>query len=168
MIFPFAFIFATSAILAQASPAPISTSVSSSIAGLSSQPCGNTPEANMAACFWNDPAAKRAETVQPVHDVELAERGDSSIVNGVRILIGAAVSALEAINEFASEDHSNRANGIRGMVDRMIDKFPGHNVVICHTAHEARFDGQQGVDWIHQHFEIDMNIGGTVGYEVRI
>lgn len=53
------------------------------------------------------------------------------------------------------------------MVDGMVQQFPEMNAVACHTKHEAKFDGVQNVDWFHQHFEIDIQLGGTIGYEVR-
>jgi hypothetical protein len=49
----------------------------------------------------------------------------------------------------------------------MVQKLPDMNAVACHTKHEAKFDGVQNVDWFHQHFEIDIQLGGTIGYEVR-
>ncbi|KIY72583.1 hypothetical protein CYLTODRAFT_343826, partial [Cylindrobasidium torrendii FP15055 ss-10] len=42
------------------------------------------------------------------------------------------------------------------------------NVVVCHTKHEYHWDGVQGVDWYHEHFEVDIAIGGTIGYEVYV
>ncbi|EJD44584.1 hypothetical protein AURDEDRAFT_114304, partial [Auricularia subglabra TFB-10046 SS5] len=52
--------------------------------------------------------------------------------------------------------------------DGMAKEYPKTNVVVCHTDHEAHFDGQEGVDWAHTHFEIDIQLGGTIGYEVYV
>ncbi|PWN86916.1 hypothetical protein FA10DRAFT_235151 [Acaromyces ingoldii] len=41
-----------------------------------------------------------------------------------------------------------------------------HNYVICHTDHEYQWNGAEGADWGHAHYELDIQIGGTVGYEV--
>ncbi|EJD48393.1 hypothetical protein AURDEDRAFT_136092 [Auricularia subglabra TFB-10046 SS5] len=54
------------------------------------------------------------------------------------------------------------------MVDGMQKEFPDTNVVVCHTDHEADFDGEEDVDWAHTHFEIDISLGGTIGYEVYV
>ncbi|KIY61616.1 hypothetical protein CYLTODRAFT_362612, partial [Cylindrobasidium torrendii FP15055 ss-10] len=51
--------------------------------------------------------------------------------------------------------------------DGLADEYK-KNVVVCHTDHEAKFDGVQGTDWYHEHFEVDIQIGGTIGYEVYV
>jgi hypothetical protein len=81
--------------------------------------------------------------------------------------IGTWAGAIsEIINGASGDDTTKRENGIRNMVDGMASHFPNTNVVACHTDHEAKFDGVQGVDWHHEHFEIDIALGGTIGYEV--
>ncbi|KAF8896149.1 hypothetical protein BD779DRAFT_1667990 [Infundibulicybe gibba] len=40
------------------------------------------------------------------------------------------------------------------------------NFVICHTAHKHQWDGAFGPDWGHWHQEFDIQVGGTVGYEI--
>jgi hypothetical protein len=83
---------------------------------------------------------------------------------GTIVSVADAISG--AINAAAGNDETKRANGVRNMVDGMVQKFPDMNAVACHTKHEAKFDGVQNVDWFHQHFEIDIQLGGTIGYEV--
>jgi hypothetical protein len=83
--------------------------------------------------------------------------------------IGSVAGAISgAVNAAAGSDNTKRANVVRNMVDGMTHEFPGYNVVACHTGHEAKFDGVKDVDWFHQHFEIDIQLGGTIGYEVSI
>ncbi|KAF9022760.1 hypothetical protein BDZ89DRAFT_1137158 [Hymenopellis radicata] len=43
---------------------------------------------------------------------------------------------------------------------------PSFNYVIVHTAHMVAFDGVEGVDWGHRHQELDIQIGGTIGFEI--
>ncbi|KIY69840.1 hypothetical protein CYLTODRAFT_348776, partial [Cylindrobasidium torrendii FP15055 ss-10] len=51
--------------------------------------------------------------------------------------------------------------------DGLADEYK-KNVVVCHTDHEAKFEGAEGTDWYHEHFEVDIQIGGTIGYEVYV
>jgi hypothetical protein len=98
-----------------------------------------------------------------VAEVEVTKRkADPSTIGSVAGAISSAVNAT------AGSDNTKRANVVRNMVDGMTHEFPGYSVVACHTGHEAKFDGVQGVDWFRQHFEIDIQLGGTIGYEVGI
>ena len=36
--------------------------------------------------------------------------------------------------------------------------------MICHVKHRINFAGTQGIDWMHDHEELDIKVGGTVGY----
>jgi hypothetical protein len=36
--------------------------------------------------------------------------------------------------------------------------------VICHTKHRTNFAGTQGREWGHNHEEVDIKVGGTIGY----
>jgi hypothetical protein len=83
---------------------------------------------------------------------------------GTVVNIGSAISDI--IANAKGQDDTKRANVIRNMVDGMAKHVPGANVVACHTDHEAKFDGEQGKDWIHEHFEVDISLGGTIGYEL--
>jgi hypothetical protein len=72
--------------------------------------------------------------------------------------IGSVAGAISsAVNATAGSDNTKRANVVRNMVDGMTHEFPGYSVVACHTGHEAKFDGVQGVDWFHEHFEMTFN-----------
>jgi hypothetical protein len=50
------------------------------------------------------------------------------------------------------------------IVRRGREEYPGFNWVICHVKHDKRFDGTQGNEWGHTHREVDIKIGGTIGY----
>ena len=40
--------------------------------------------------------------------------------------------------------------------------------MICHVKHDKRFDGTQGNEWGHTHREVDIKIGGTIGYALVV
>ncbi|THV00213.1 hypothetical protein K435DRAFT_719190 [Dendrothele bispora CBS 962.96] len=48
----------------------------------------------------------------------------------------------------------------------MSQKDSSFNYVVCHTEHDAKWDGKEGVDWSHSHQEFDIQVGGTIGYEI--
>ena len=107
------------------------------------------------------PVPVPAEIEEPVASANLTRRG---VDYGRVVNIGGAISSI--ISGAKGQDDQKRENVIRNMVDGMAAHVPGANVVACHTKHEAKFDGEQGKDWIHQHFEVDISLGGTVGYEL--
>ena len=83
--------------------------------------------------------------------------------------VSAAVLSLgNSLLGLSGSDDVKRANGIRNMVDGMAKQFAGWNAVACHTDHDAKFDGVESTDWFHDHFEIDVELGGTIGYEVCV
>ncbi|KAL0960179.1 hypothetical protein HGRIS_011813 [Hohenbuehelia grisea] len=52
------------------------------------------------------------------------------------------------------------------LVEKLKQQHPQFNWIVCHTKHETKFEGKEGVDWSHHHQEFDIKIGGTIGYEV--
>lgn len=43
---------------------------------------------------------------------------------------------------------------------------PDTNILIVHPKHDFHPGGTKGVDWFHEHKEVDIQVGGTIGYEV--
>lgn len=43
-------------------------------------------------------------------------------------------------------------------------KFPHFNWLTCHVKHDKKFKGTEGKEWGHSHHEVDIKIGGTIGY----
>jgi len=52
------------------------------------------------------------------------------------------------------------------MIKDFRSKYPSFNFVICHVKHRTDFKGTQGTDWGHQHQELKVSFGKTVGYEI--
>ncbi|KAJ3524998.1 hypothetical protein NMY22_g10761 [Coprinellus aureogranulatus] len=88
---------------------------------------------------------------------------------GPRMLVHIAKSAAEFIDtilEQVNQDNEGRSGFTQRAVRRCREKWPKYNWVICHTDHSTHFDGKQGKEWGHFHREYDIQIGGTIGYEV--
>ncbi|TFK49817.1 hypothetical protein OE88DRAFT_387898 [Heliocybe sulcata] len=83
-------------------------------------------------------------------------------------IAGSIAELLDSVISQGGSDDTKRANGVRNVVDGMAKQYAPVNVVACHTDHQASFDGAQGTDWVHQHFEIDISVGGTIGYELYL
>lgn len=47
-------------------------------------------------------------------------------------------------------------------------RFPQFNWIVVHVKHTTKFDGTKGVDWGHKHHELDIQIGGTIGYGLTV
>jgi hypothetical protein len=67
-----------------------------------------------------------------------------------------------------NDDKEARSEFTQRLVSETRQKFPDRNVVVCHTKHHYKWDGVQGQDWSHQHQEFDIQLGGTIGYEIYI
>ncbi|KIY63015.1 hypothetical protein CYLTODRAFT_382885 [Cylindrobasidium torrendii FP15055 ss-10] len=107
-------------------------------------------------CFddgdFNPPRARDVVEVEPRQKADIA---------------GSIAELVNAILGGHSADDTARANTVKNVRDGLADEYK-RNVVVCHTDHEAHWDGVQGVDWYHEHFEVDIQIGGTIGYEVYV
>jgi hypothetical protein len=67
-----------------------------------------------------------------------------------------------------NDDKEARSEFTQRLVSETRQKFPDRNVVVCHTKHHYRWDGTEGQGWSHQHQEFDIQLGGTIGYEIYI
>ncbi|KAJ3508157.1 hypothetical protein NLJ89_g5906 [Agrocybe chaxingu] len=81
-------------------------------------------------------------------------------------LIADIVNIIKDIIDAIGKDDDNRGQFTKTLVSKMFASYPEYNWVCCHTAHSYRWDGQEGVDWAHDHEEFDIVIGGTIGYEI--
>jgi hypothetical protein len=79
-------------------------------------------------------------------------------VAGAFVAIAVKIAGL--IAQSVAADKQKRADFTRKFVAESARKYPGYNVAIIHTRHEAT--GKH----IHNHVEVDINIGGTIGYEI--
>jgi hypothetical protein len=75
-------------------------------------------------------------------------------------LILGALKGVQAILESINEDNPKRERFTQDFVNKAREEFPDYNVVIIHPEHK-----REGV-WIHQHYELPISFGRTIGYEV--
>ncbi|KAK0532340.1 hypothetical protein OC835_003361 [Tilletia horrida] len=97
---------------------------------------------------------------------ELAQRaGGSSIADVAEV--GAKIA--EIILQGQAADNDVRERFSQNMVDGFRREYGDNsNIVVIHTGHDYAWDGAQGTDWNHWHYELDIQIGGTVGYEMYV
>jgi hypothetical protein len=109
------------------------------------------------------PAPMPAEAAAPAAGGKGGGAGDI-ITAVVELGIDIAKSLMEGIQG----DKDARSEFTQKLVSETRSKYPDRNVVVCHTKHHYKWDGVQGQDWEHRHQEFDVQIGGTVGYEIYI
>ncbi|CAD6981429.1 unnamed protein product, partial [Tilletia controversa] len=64
-------------------------------------------------------------------------------------------------------DNDVRARFAQNMVDGFRREYgDATNIVVIHTEHDYTWNGAQGDAWEHWHYELDVQIGGTIGYEM--
>ena len=76
------------------------------------------------------------------------------------VIVAIAIKIAGVIAQSVAGDKKKRAEFARQFVAESARKYPGYNVVIIHTRHETT--GKH----IHKHVEVDIKIGGTIGYEI--
>ncbi|KAF5354341.1 hypothetical protein D9756_007325 [Leucocoprinus leucothites] len=97
----------------------------------------------------------------------VSRREENSIERRQAADIAKSVGGLiSSILEQVEHDNEGRGKFTQDIVAKGREQFPDFNWVACHTKHETQFDGEQGKDWGHQHQEFDIQIGGTIGYEI--
>ncbi|TFK35931.1 hypothetical protein BDQ12DRAFT_737235 [Crucibulum laeve] len=105
------------------------------------------------------------------YEYELEERDFDELE--ARGAVGLAVDVAEGIVKIVNiikgeveKDKAKRSQFTQSLVQKFVKQYPHFNIVVCHTKHDKKFDGKEGVDWGHKHQEFDVKIGGTVGYEI--
>ncbi|KAF9445743.1 hypothetical protein P691DRAFT_805237 [Macrolepiota fuliginosa MF-IS2] len=73
---------------------------------------------------------------------------------------------VDIIKAGVQEDNNAREKFTQETIANGREKFPAFNWVICHVKHTTDFAGVNGRDWGHSHHEVDIKIGGTIGYEI--
>ncbi|KAL0948749.1 hypothetical protein HGRIS_008882 [Hohenbuehelia grisea] len=84
----------------------------------------------------------------------------------IRVAAQVLKKAFRAISDGIKADKDMRSKYTFALISELRKKHPQFNYVVCHTKHRTRFDDVRGVDWDHRHEEVDIKIGGTIGYEI--
>ncbi|KAF8896147.1 hypothetical protein BD779DRAFT_1667989 [Infundibulicybe gibba] len=77
-----------------------------------------------------------------------------------------ALKIIQAVLRESRKDNAARSEFTKNMISSLRNAYPSFNFVICHTAHKHQWDGALGPDWGHWHQEFDIQVGGTIGYEI--
>ncbi|KAF9458891.1 hypothetical protein BDZ94DRAFT_1312867 [Collybia nuda] len=100
-------------------------------------------------------------------DIEIRAGGVAGGVAEIAVDFGGAVvEIINAIKNGKAMDEQTRGKFTQSVVDKLSAKDPSFNYVVCHTEHKTAFDGAEGKDWGHSHQEVDVQIGGTIGFEI--
>ncbi|KAF9456297.1 hypothetical protein BDZ94DRAFT_1327079 [Collybia nuda] len=81
-------------------------------------------------------------------------------------MAGLVVDIVKGIQSAVKEDNTNRETFTTGVVAEGRRRWPEYNFVVCHVEHASQWDGIRGQDWDHRHEEVDIVVGGTIGYEI--
>ncbi|CAD6978281.1 unnamed protein product, partial [Tilletia controversa] len=92
---------------------------------------------------------------------QLVQRGTVSDLADV----GAKIAQI--ILDGQAADDEVRGRFAQNMVDGFRREYgDATNIVVIHTGHDYAWNGAQGDAWQHWHYELDVQIGGTIGYEM--
>ncbi|KAJ8702334.1 hypothetical protein PTI98_001057 [Pleurotus ostreatus] len=87
--------------------------------------------------------------------------GGVQLDNQVTLVLNTLATHVAEVPHF-----QKRETFTKEVVSEMRARFPQFNWIIVHVKHTTKFDGTRGVDWGHKHHELDIQIGGTIGYEI--
>ncbi|RDB16535.1 hypothetical protein Hypma_002708 [Hypsizygus marmoreus] len=79
---------------------------------------------------------------------------------------GAIGDIVGVIKAGIQADKDKRTHFTQDVIDQLNTKDPTLNYIMCHVKHSTAFDGEKGTDWGHSHQELDIDLGGTIGYEI--
>ncbi|KAF7436587.1 hypothetical protein PC9H_003420 [Pleurotus ostreatus] len=96
-------------------------------------------------------------------EMSLAERRSLGADAAMETLV---TSVIQGLVGGVQLDNQKREAFTKEVVSEMRARFPQFNWIIVHVKHTTKFDGTRGVDWGHKHHELDIQIGGTIGYEI--
>ncbi|KAF8997744.1 hypothetical protein BDQ17DRAFT_1362942 [Cyathus striatus] len=97
------------------------------------------------------------------YDSDLEERGYLGLAEDA---VKGVVDIVGGIKASVAKDKDDRGRYTQDLVQKTAQQHPRFNIVVCHTDHEKKFDGKEGVDWGHSHQEFKARVGGTIGYEI--
>ncbi|KAL9933972.1 hypothetical protein V8E36_007054 [Tilletia maclaganii] len=81
--------------------------------------------------------------------------------------VGARIASI--ILEGKAADDEVRGRFAQNMIDGFRREYgDASNIVVIHTGHDYTWNGDQGNAWDHWHYELDVSIGGTIGYEMYV
>ncbi|KAF9445742.1 hypothetical protein P691DRAFT_675036 [Macrolepiota fuliginosa MF-IS2] len=99
-----------------------------------------------------------------VYGAGLDARGGAG--DAIELIAESVVKIVDIIKQKVKEDKLKREQFTQETVANGRSQHPDFNWVICHVKHTTNFAGTQGKDWGHSHHEVDIQIGGTIGYEI--
>jgi hypothetical protein len=97
-----------------------------------------------------------AATVEP--------RAIGMVVTVVKDVVEGVMSIVNLIKGKIEQDKSMRGQWTGTMIGQFRQKYPQFNFVICHTEH--KFSPKPGTVSGHQHQELNVSFGKTIGYEI--
>ncbi|PWN38789.1 hypothetical protein IE81DRAFT_369586, partial [Ceraceosorus guamensis] len=88
-------------------------------------------------------------------------------VGRAAVQIGKVLARIvEEVIKDVEADKVKRADQARETVDRMAREYPDTNFLASHVEMDNKFGGVEKQDWAHDHFEVDIKVGGTIGFEL--
>ncbi|PWN40632.1 hypothetical protein IE81DRAFT_349050 [Ceraceosorus guamensis] len=96
----------------------------------------------------------------------LDKRLAPAIVQGIARFARLLEKVIGNLVEKAKQDKAMRIRFTQDTVNDMSKEYPDTNILIVHPKHDFHPGGTKGVDWFHEHKEVDIQVGGTIGYEV--
>ncbi|KAF9473868.1 hypothetical protein BDN70DRAFT_867029 [Pholiota conissans] len=96
--------------------------------------------------------------------LEMERRGGAGAI--AKVLVKGIEAIVNAIKGAIQQDKDMRGRWTSALVQKLHNKNPHFNWVVCHTQHKYNFKGVKGKDWGHSHHEISVHFSKTVGFEI--
>ena len=77
-----------------------------------------------------------------------------------RAILNLAALTVSAITGVLGGDNVKRTEFVKAFLENARREYPDYNVVLIHTRHTV------SGEYVHQHVELPISLGRTIGYEV--
>jgi len=114
--------------------------------------------------------ANKALISDPPLDDDSMKRGVGEIVETRQAALAVAVVFVALVGIEAAlitwlTDDAKRHQFTINTVTKCSQQWPAYNWVVSHSPYSTAFDGTDGVDWGHTHYELKISLGRTIGYD---
>lgn len=125
----------------------------------------------LSLSLFSQPASANAaedllSTSLSLSDSTLDKRLAPPVIAGIARFARILGKVISDLVEKAKQDQQMRIRFTQDTVNNMANEYPDTNILIVHPKHDFHPGGTKGVDWFHEHKEVDIQVGGTIGYEV--
>lgn len=105
-----------------------------------------------------------SDLVQVESHVVATRQGGGELLELTAEIVEIGAHAIaDLVGKKVDQDHDKMSAFTQSTAAQMSKNWPNKNVMVVHGSHDQNF-----VDEVHSHHELDIIVGGTIGYEIYV